>query len=104
MGSRSSDRDQTAETQAAQRFRELLRQDHARDVRWAKDQAKRRAKLERKAARLDTLVRTAEARIARCKDYPTPHAVLQMRRIVDDTTKPARIRVEAAALILSWAE
>jgi hypothetical protein len=90
------------EIHAARRFRERLREDRARDAQWRKDQAKARARADRKAARIDGLVRTAEVRIAECKDAPTPMAVRQMRRIADDSTKPARVRVKAAARFLEW--
>lgn len=102
MKKRPLDKNHMLEVHAARRFHELLRQDRARDAQWREDQEKARARADRKAARIDGLVRTAEVRIAACKDAPTPLAVRQMRRIADDSTKPARVRVKAAALILGW--
>lgn len=104
MKKRPLDKNHMLEVHAARRFHELLRQDRLRDAEWRKDQAKARARADRKAARIDGLVRTAEMRIARCKVAPTPLAVRQMRRIADDNTKPARVRVESAARLLEWAE
>ncbi|WP_157085461.1 hypothetical protein [Methylobacterium sp. Leaf99] len=103
MSKRQSDKIHMLEVHAAQRFHELLRQDHARDAQSRKDQAKERARANRKAAWIDGLLRTAEARIAGCKEVPTPLAVREMRRIADDITKPARARAEAAAGIFRWA-
>jgi hypothetical protein len=100
---RPLDKNLMLEVHAARRFHDLLRQDRARDAQWREDQAKARARADRKAARIDRLVRTAEVRIAACRDAPTPLTVRQMRRIVDDATKPARVRVEAAARVLEWA-
>ena len=104
MKKRPLDKNHMLEVHAARRFHELLRQDRARDAQWRDDQAKARARADRKAARIDGLVRTAELRIAACKDAPTPLIVRQMRRIADDINKPARVRVEAAARILKWNE
>ena len=102
MSKRQLDKNHMLQIHAAGRFHELLRQDRARDAQWQKDQAEARARADRKAARIDGLVRTAEVRIAACRDAPTPLAVRQMRRIADDSTKPARVRVLAAAKILEW--
>ncbi|WP_157085463.1 hypothetical protein [Methylobacterium sp. Leaf99] len=101
---RPLDKNYMLKIHAAQRFHELLRQDRARDAQWREDQARARAKADRKAARIDGLVRTAEVRIAACKDAPTPLAVRQMRRIANDATKPGRVRVAAAARILEWVD
>jgi hypothetical protein len=103
MKKRPLDKNHMLEVHAARRFHELLRQDRARDAQWREDQAKARARADRKVARIDGLVRTAEIRIAACRDAPTPLAVHQMRQIAGDRTKPARMRVEAAARMLEWA-
>jgi hypothetical protein len=104
MKKRPLDKTHMLEVHAARRFHELLRQDRARDAQWRENQAKARARADRKAARIDGLVRTAEVRIAACRDALTPLAVRQMCRIADDATKPARVRVEAATRILFWSQ
>lgn len=102
VSKRPLDKNQMLKVHAARHFHELLRQDRAHDAQWRKDQAKVRVRADRKAARIDGMVRTAEVRIAACKDAPTPLAVRQMRRIADDATKPTGVRVGAAARILGW--
>lgn len=104
MSRRPLDKNHMMELHAARRFHEMLRQDRLRDAQWRKDQAKARARADRKAARIDGLVRTAEVRIATCKDAPTPLTVRQMQTIAVDATKPGRVRVAAATRILRWAE
>lgn len=98
------DKSHMLEVHAARRFHELLRQDHARDAQWRKDQARARARADQKAARVDGLVRTAEVRISGCKDAPTQLAVRQMCRIAKDAAQPGRVRVAAAGRILEWVD
>lgn len=90
--------------QAARRFHELLRHDRAQDARWREDREKAQAKADRKAARIDGLVRTAQARIEGCRGYPTALAVRQVRALVGHPKMPAHVRVRAAALILGLSE
>lgn len=97
-------KNQIAEIQAAVRLHDQIRMERLRDAQWHNDRMKARERADRRTRRLSKMVSTAQARVDGCENYPSPLAVRQLRRIVADTAMPGTLRVQAAELILKWAE